>query len=164
MGFDLGPHEFDRIEIGAVRGQEDQLHAKSLEELLCVQVVMGGEVVTDHDVPTLQCRTEDLTDISAEDQRVGGSRDHQAGGLAVEPQRAEHGGGVPMAERSVIIEALAAPDAAAQAGKVGLGTGLIEEHQTRRRPLALGLLPELALRGDVSALLFAGPQRFFLKR
>ena len=161
MGFDLGPHQFDGIKVGTVGGEEDQLDSEILEELLCGQIVMRGEIVTDDDVPTLQGRAKDLADISAKDQRVGRSGDHQAGTLSAQPERTEHGGGVPMAHRSVIMEALAPRGAAAQPGKVGLGAGLIEENQSRRRPLALVLFPELSPFDDVSALLFAGPQGFF---
>ena len=122
---------------------------------------MSGEVVTDDDVAGLEGGAEHLADIFAEDQGIRGPWDDQASGLAIEPQRAQHGRGVPMAHGSMVMKALAAQSPATQADQVGLGTGFVQKDQLRGRQLALGCFPKLSFFGNISALLFAGPQRFF---
>ena len=47
------------------------------------------------------------------------------------------------------------------AGHVGLGPGLVDEHQALGIKPALMLLPPGAPAGDVDAILFAGVQAFF---
>jgi hypothetical protein len=58
-------------------------------------------------------------------------------------------------------QTLAAPTAAALAGHVGLGPGLVDENQAARIKALLVLLPPGAPAGDVRAILLGGEQAFF---
>ena len=161
VSFDLGPHHFDWVEIGAVGRQKEQLSSASFDELLRLGVAVSRQVVADHDVAGAQGGAEHLADIFPKNVGVGGPFDDQATGHPVEPDGTEHGDGVPVAARGVIVQPLAATHPAPQPRHVGLGRRLVDEDQPPGRPLPLILFPELSLLGDVSAILFAGPQRFF---
>ena len=112
VGFDFRPHHFDGIEIGTVGGQQQQLCSFGFDELLRFGVAVGREVVADHEVAHAQGGAEHLPDLFAKYVGVGGPFDHQATGHPVEPDRAEHGDGVPMAARGVIVQPLAAANPA----------------------------------------------------
>jgi len=72
VSFDFGPHHFDRVEIGTVGGQEEQLGSASFDELLCFGVAVGREIIADHEITRAQGGAEHLADIFPKDVRVGG--------------------------------------------------------------------------------------------
>jgi hypothetical protein len=61
----------------------------------------------------------------------------------------------------VIVESSGAGDPAPQPGQVGPDRRFVDKDKPVGGPLFLHRLPELSLSGGVSAILFAGPQRFF---
>jgi len=123
---------------------------------------MGGEVVHDHHVSAAERRAQDLAKIGLKNLRIGRAFDGHAGGRAIPANRANHGGGMPMAVRSLAVDTLAAGRAAAQPRQIGLGPGLIQEDQLGRVEAGLPPPPRPARPGDVRTILFAGPERLFL--
>ena len=161
--FDFAPHLFDGIEIRGVSRQEEHMGAGLFDQGQSRLAFVRSQVVHDYDVSLTQRRTEDVVDIFPEDFRVGGPFDGHAGGGTIEPDRGDHGGGMPVAIRALGMEALASRGAAPQPGHVRFGPRLVEEDEFRRVEALLPPPPEAALAGDVGTVLFASPERLFLK-
>lgn len=77
------------------------------------------------------------------------------------PECGEEGHGGPVALRHVGHQALAAGCVAMGAGHVGLGPGLVHEHQAGGIDAPLVATPPLPLAGDVGPMLLGGVQAFF---
>ena len=122
----------------------------------------GGEIVHHHEVARTQGRQKDLFEVEAEDLRIGGPIQGQAGGRTVQPQGPDQGGALPVAVRGVGMQALAFERPSAQAGHVGFGPGFVEEDQAGRVEGRLLAEPPAAGLPDVGTVLFAGPECLFL--
>ena len=77
-------------------------------------------------------------------------------------QRRQKGQRAPAAVRHLGDQADAASAAPVAAGHVGLGPGLVDEHQASGVKPALMRFPPDPAAGNVGAILLAGVQRFFL--
>ena len=87
----------------------------------------------------------------------------QAGRIdAVVAQRGQEGRGLPVAVRDLGDEPSSARRPAVEPGHVGLGPGLVDEHQTRRIDALLMGSPAPAMALYVRPILFARDQRLFL--
>lgn len=159
--FDFGPHHLDGVEVRAVSRKEEKLGSALFDEMTSCLVAVGSKVVADDDVTRTQSRAEDSVDVFAEDKGVGSSFDHHALDLPVEANGPQHGRGVPLPARRMIVKSLALSGSSSQPCHVGLGARFIQEDETLGWPFLLLLLPESAFFAQVSAILFAGPQRFF---
>ena len=82
---------------------------------------MGAEIVEDHDVAWLQRRHEELFDIGVEALAVDGPVEQTGRFDAVDAQSGEESGGLPLALRDLVDEALSPWRPAAQAGHIGFG-------------------------------------------
>ena len=105
-----------------------------------------------------------VSTVGLEDAPVHRCIDHPGRSEAVMTQRGDERLGSPVAEGSLHPEPLSPARPTAQAGHLGGGSGLVDEHQSLRAPLH----PRLAMHAphppcadDVSAIGFAGQQRFF---
>jgi hypothetical protein len=76
-------------------------------------------------------------------------------------QSGDKGGDLPVAVRDPANQPRAAPGAAAGAGHVGTGAGLVDEHQVGGIKGGLILSPAFARLGHIGAFLLAGVQNFF---
>ena len=164
MGLELGERHFDRIEVRAVRRQEEEPSSALLEDSLGLCALVAGEVVEDHHVALLQRRGELGLDIGVEDLAVHGLVDHPRRGQAIAPQSGDEGLGRPVSERRIGLQAGAAASPAAQAGHLGRRAGFVEEDQSvdplahARLAVRLPLVTRLA---HVLALGLRGQQCFF---
>jgi len=100
--------------------------------------------------------------IGPENLRIGRPLDGHAGGGTVQADRADHGGGMPMALGAAGVDALSPRGAAAQAGQVGLRARFVQEDQSGGIEAELAPPPRAARPRDVGAVLLAGPERLFL--
>ena len=82
-------------------------------------------------------------------------------GPALEAERADAGGRLPMPVRHRRLAALAARCPAITPCHLGRGPGLIDEHQPFGFQIRLGLEPGLPPTQNVRALLLAGVRGFF---
>ena len=87
--------------------------------------------------------------------------DDAGGGDPVAAQGRQKGQCPPAAVRHLGDQAGTAAAAPVPAGHVGLGPGLVDEHQALGVKLALMVAPSGPTAGDVSAILLAGVQAFF---
>lgn len=163
-GFELGECHFDRVEIGAVRRQEQQPGASRLDSGFGPWALVGGEVVEDDDIALIEGRSELGLDIGFEDLAVHRAIDDEGRGEAVAAQAGDEGLGIPMTEGGLGAQALALGTAPVEPGHLCRGSGLVDEDQ----PMGLTPHPRLTLVGplvarlfDVGAILFVGPQSFF---
>ncbi len=90
-----------------------------------------------------------------------GAVEHHGRGHAVETERADEGGGLPMPVGHRRLATLAAPRPAMAPRHLGRGPGLIDEDQTLGFQIGLGLEPVLPATRNVRALLLAGVRGFF---
>lgn len=125
---------------------------------------MAGEVVEDHHVARLERGSELGLDPGLEDLTVHRTVDHPGRGQAIVAQRGDEGLGAPVTERSLHPQPLASARATPQAGHLGGGAGLVDEHQPFRaaaHPRLAMVTPDPPRTHDVSAIGLAGQQSFF---
>lgn len=125
---------------------------------------MGCEIVHDHDIALFEGRRELSFDIGLEDAPIHRSVDDEGGGEPIAAQTGDECLRLPVPERRLGAKPLALRAAAAQAGHLGRGSGLVQEDQpVRLKPhsrLARGC-PFFARLFDVGPILFARQQGFF---
>ncbi len=90
----------------------------------------------------------------------GAVEDHGRG-HALQSERADEGGCLPVAMGHRCPAAFAARRAAIAPCHLGRGTGFIDEHQPLGLQVALGLEPLPQAAQNIRALLFAGVRGFF---
>jgi hypothetical protein len=161
QGLQLGKDLFDRIEVGRVAGQEEQLGAGGADQAAHGLALVAAEIIHDDNIARAQGGDQELLDIGAKAGAVDWPVDDAGRGDAVVAQRRQKGQRAPAALRHLGDQASAATAAAMPAGHVGLGPGLVDEHQALGVKPALMRLPPGPAAGDVGAILLAGVQRFF---
>src|SRR5215211_3334372 len=162
QGLELGEDLFDRVEIGRIAGQEEQLGAGGADQTADGLALMAAEIVHDHAVAAAQSRHQELFHIGAKAGAVDRAVDDAGRGNAIAAQRRQKGQRAPASLRHLGNEAGAASAPSMPPGHVGLGPGLVDEDQVFGVEPALIFLPPLAPAGDIGAVLFAGVQALFL--
>ena len=123
---------------------------------------MGSEIVEKDDVVGFEGGNEFLLDIGSETFAVDRTVEPAGRVDAIVPQRRDEGRGLPMAmRRRLVDEALSALRPAVEARHVGLGPGLVDEHEPGRIDPPLRFAPSLAVARDVRAGLLTRDQRLF---
>ena len=156
----LGEGELDRVEIGAVGRQKEQVGAAGVNQLGDLRALVAGQVVENEGVAWPEFRDEHLTDVLGEDRPVHRAIEHERSEQALAGQPCKEGGRLPMAGRGAAEGTLADRGPGVAARHVGPRTGLVEEDQAAGE-VTLGLAPGGAPLGDVRALLLAGAHGFF---
>lgn len=162
MVFDLGEELFDRIEVGRVFRQEDELGTGLPDGLADGFGFMGAEIVHDDDIAGDQGRHEHLLDIDLEALAVDRPVEEPRRLDPIAPERRQEGHRVPMAERSGLWQSLTSGRPAAERRHVGFGPGLVNKDEAGGINLRPELQPLAASAGNVGALALAGDQRLFL--
>lgn len=151
----------DRVEVGGVGRQEQQMRARSPDRGADGLSLVAAEVVEDNDVAGPEGGDQRLLDPGGEAVAVDRAVE-QAGRVdAVAAQGRKEGQCAPMAMRMSAWQTLAARGPAAQGGHVRLDPGFIKKDQPLRVNLPLMLLPPGALAGDLGAQGLAGEHAFF---
>jgi hypothetical protein len=158
---ELGEDLFDRIEVGGVFRQEEELGAGRADELANGFALVSAEIVHDDDVAVAQRGYEHPLDVSAKALAV--DRPLQQPGCfdPVEPERGHEGRRLPTPMRDLGDEALTARRPAAPRRHVGLGPGLIDEDQALRLDATLILDPLRSPPRHVGPVALASHQAFF---
>lgn len=159
--FELGEGLLDRIEIGRVGRQVEQVGAGRLYGFTNTGDFVAGQVVHDDDIAGLEAGGKNLLGIGLEGGAVHGPVQHHGGTQAAQAQAGDEGGCLPMSPRRRGAQALATPGAAAQPGHVRFGAGFVYEDKPFRVEPSLPPAPELTLLRDVGAILFRRPLGFF---
>ncbi len=161
QGLELGEHHLDRVQVGAVGRQEQEVCAGSADGAANIDALVATKVVEDHDIAGPERWCEELLNPGEEDRAVDRAIDNAGCLDAVRAQGCEEGQRLAVSVWYSRDEALAPRGTAVGAGHVGLGPGLIDEHQARRVDAALIAAPTLALARDVGPMLLGGVQAFF---
>lgn len=106
-GFDFAPHLLDRVEVGRVGRQEENLGTGAVDEGKGSLAFMGTEVVHHDDVAWTQRGSQDFAYVGVEHLRIGRSFDRHTGSGAIQAQGADHRRGLPMAGRTAGVQAFA---------------------------------------------------------
>ena len=164
MSLEFGEGHFYGVEIGAVGRQEQEPSPAFLEDCRSLLAFVAGEIVEDDHVAGLECRRKLGLDVNLEDAPVHRAVDHPGRCQPVMAQGGDKGLGSPVAERGLHLEALSFASTSSQSRHLGRRTGLVDKDEPFRAPLH----PRLAVHSphppganDVSAIGFAGQQRFF---
>jgi hypothetical protein len=161
QGLEFGEDLLDRIEVGTVGRQEEQLGADGPYRAPNGSAFVAAEIIDDDDVAWLKGRNQELLDIGQEALTIDRPVDHTGRIDAIRSQGGKEGECSPASVRHLRHQPLAARRTSMSACHVGLGPGLVNEDQARRIKPALILLPLDPPSGDVGAILFAGVQAFF---
>ena len=161
QGLELGEDLLDRVEVGRVARQEEQLGAGAADQLTNRLALMAAEVVHDDDVAGAEGGDQELFDLSAEAGAVDRPVDNAGSGDPVAAQCRQKGQCPPAPVRQLGDQAGAARRAPVAAGHIGLGPGFVDKHQAFGVKPALVFLPLGPPAGDVGAILFAGGEAFF---
>ena len=159
--FEFGEDLLDRIEVGAVRRQEQQLGACRPDGLAHGLALVAAEVVHDDDIAGRERRHEELLDIGSEELAVDWAIEHARRVDPVMAQRGEEGQRLPRAERGLGDELATALRPTPERGHVGLGPGLVDEDEALGIKPPLILLPLRPAPRDLRTTLLSGEQRFF---
>ena len=146
---ELGEDLFDRVQVGAVGRQEQQVGAGLPDGPSDGRVFVAAEISRHHDIAWRQCRDEELFDIGAESVAIDRAIEDAGRVDPVEAQRGDEGHGAPVDVRGAPDQALALGRPAAQGRHVGsdffLGPGLVDEDQPARINPFLMALPTCPL-------------------
>lgn len=159
--FELGKRLLDRVQIGTVGRQIEQLGPRRADRSPYGKVLMAAEIVHHHDVAWPQSWNQELHHPGEETLGVDGAIQDARRGDAITSQPGHEGERLALAVGHFGYQALTSGAAAMQAGHIRLCPGLINEDQTGRTNLALPLLPLPPPSRDISTVLLAGTQAFF---
>ena len=127
---DLAENEFDRIEVGAVRRQIDQIRLARFNQFSNTNTFVAGEVVHDDNVARFELSNQHLFDECFEDVTVDGPIDHGGTPYSLDVQCRDQCGGLPVPVRGLVDQPLATRRASAKPGHVRLGPRFVDKDQS----------------------------------
>jgi len=160
---DLRVDLFDGIEVGAVRRQVEYAGIDVVDSFDGGLDLVGGEVVHNEDVAGTQLWSELLADIGSEEFAVESAVDDEWREKSAESEGGDEGGGFPVPERSMIVDALVGRPPSVESRHGGGAEGFVEENKSTRVDAGGEDIPDGAIGDDVGAVLLGGVERFFLR-
>ena len=159
--FQLGEDLLDRIEVWAVGRQEQQARASGPDYVPDSGLLVAGQVVEDDDVAGRERGAELLFDPLGEAVAIDRLIEDEGCVDPVAAQGGDEGHRLPVAIGHFCVKPLTVGRPTPQRCHVGLGPGLIDEHETCRIRSPLILLPLLPSSGDLRPQLLCGKNAFF---
>ena len=123
--------------------------------------LVNAHIVHEHDVASLQSRSEELLDIGLEYIAVHCAFAHKGRGNAVVPQRCDEGKSFPVPVQHLLHKPLTLRRPAKEACDRRRDAGFIDEHQPTWIQHSLPPSQCLTRGGNVWPILLGGPQAFF---
>lgn len=160
-GLQFREGEFDRVEVRTIGRQKLQRGSCPFDGRSDVRLLVDAEIVEDDDVARMEGRDQDLFDVGQKAGRVDRAIEDPGSGETVETQRGEDRVRLPVAERRMIDEPLAAETPPVATQQIGRDATFIKKHEPRgvqgrdRRP------PVGPGDDDVRSTLFSRVYRFF---
>ena len=158
---ELSEHLLDRIEIGGVFGEQEELSAGGADQLTHDLALVTAEIIHDDDVAWAQRRHEDALDIGPKALPVDWSVNEPGRIDPVEAQCGHERRRRPAPMWGLGDETLTARRPSTQRRHVGLGPGLVDEDQAFRLDAILILCPLRPSARHVGAIAFASHHAFF---
>ena len=159
---ELGEELLDRIEVGRVFRQEEALGAGLSDGRPHGLALVRAEIVHDDDVAGLEGGHEHGLDIEAEALAVDRPVDEPWRGDGIVAQCSQERHGLPVAVLHLGLDAFPDRRPAVERRHVGLGPGLVDEHQAGRIDAVLIEKPLRPPARHVWTLLLGRDQRLFL--
>jgi hypothetical protein len=159
--FELGKDLLDRVQVGRVFWQEEELGSCGSDELTDGSASVATEIVHDHDIAGTKRWKKDLLDIEAEALAVDRPLEKPWRLDPVMAQGCQEGHGLPTAMWNLGWKSLATRRPPPQGGHVGSGPGLIDEDQALMLDATLVLCPLGAPPCHVGTIAFASHHAFF---
>ncbi len=159
--FQLGEDLFDRIEVRAVGRQEQQARTSGPDRVPDGGLLVAGQVVEDDNVAGRERGAELLFDPLGKAGAIDRLIEDKGCVDPVAAQGGDEGHRLPVAIGHFCVKPLTFGCPAPQRGHVGLGPGLIDEHEAGRIRPSLILLPLLPPPGDLRPQLLGGKNAFF---
>lgn len=158
---EFGEDLLDRVEVGAIRRQVEQMHLSVFEALADACHLVGRQVVDDDDAARHHFGDQAFLQPLAEDHAVHRAWQKLWGEDAVMDQSGDKGRGHPVTMGCFGEQLLALLTPAMGAGHRRVCSGLIDEHEAGEVKIGLARLPELARQGDIGPILLRRIDRFF---
>jgi len=158
---EFGEGHLDRVHVGAVGRQVEDLSAPSDDRLAHARNLVCRQIVEDHNIALSERRGENVLDVGAEGIAIHRPVEHPRRGHAGQAQPGDERQGFPVSERRAVAAALADRRPAIKPRHLGVDAGLVEEDEALRIDERLGRPPQLAPRGDVRPVLLGRAQCFF---
>ena len=117
----------NRVEVRTIGRQEEQLGAGGADGASHCLSFVTAEIVDDDDVAGLECRNQELLDVSEEAFAIDRSVDHARGIDTVVAKCGEEGQRPPAAMRNLRDQSFAARRTTVGARHVGLGPSLVDK-------------------------------------
>lgn len=158
--FEFGESHLDRIKIGAVGRQEQEVCADAGDEVGRLFVLMARQVVEDHCVALAQRRDKDLLDIGKEALGVDRPVEHKGRNQALTGEARKKRRRLPMTIWRMADGACTDVCPGVTTRHRGRRPGLVEENQPAAE-VRLRAPPRFPALSDVGTILFAGVHGFF---
>ena len=150
-------------DLEGAHSQEQQARAGGFDQGASAGPLVAGQVVHDDDVAGEQFGDEHLLDIGLEGVAVDRAGQDEGRDHAAHGQGADEGGRLPVAVREAHAQPLTLRAATVGAGHVGLGPGLVDEHQPFGIEVDLPVEPVLSALQNVGAVLLGRVPGLFLR-
>ncbi len=160
---DLRPSQFNRVEVGRVRRQVDQVRATRADQLLESSDLVRGEIVHEQNITRLEGREDTLLNIAIKQRTINGPRQHQGGR---DPRPAHHrqrGGLGSRGLRRRVHHALVRCGAPVQTGQAGIYAGFIQKFEASHIQLRDFFLKHAAFPFHTRRVPLAGMERLFFR-
>jgi hypothetical protein len=158
---ELGERHLDRVHVGTVGRQVEDLGATLGDCLANTCNLVRGQIVEDHDVAAPERGSEDVLDVGSECIAIHRSVEHPRRGHAGQAQPGDKGHGLPVPERRAVPATFSDWRPAIEARHLRVDPGLVEEDEALRIDERLRCSPQFAPRGDVRPVLLGRAQCFF---
>lgn len=160
--FGFGKELLDRVQIGRVFRQQEEFSLRRSDRLPHGFAAMRSEIVHDNDVAGLEHGDEDFFDVEPKALAVDGAIDKPRRLNVVSSERRDERHRVPMSERRLLLQSVAARGPPPQRRHIRLSPGFINENEpVRVDPLLIGD-PLRAPACHIRPVLLDGYQRLFL--
>ena len=159
--FEFGEDLLDGVQIGAIWRQEQQPCADAADGRTDGRPLVAAQIVHDDNVACPERGQEELFDIIEEARRVDRLIENAGRIDPVATQGRQERHRAPVAVRHFGKEPLTFGCPAAQGSHVGLGPGLVDEHEPPGIKPVLEFLPLRPSSGDLGTELFGRQHAFF---
>jgi len=162
-GFYLRPSQFNRVEVGRVRWQIDQVCATGADQLVQSSNLMSREIIHEQNITRLESRDDTLLDIAIKHCTIDSARQNQWRG---DPGPTDHRQGRGLRSRGLrrrVHHALIRGGAPIQARQAEIDAGFIQKLEAFHIQLRNFLLKHPALPFHPRRVALAGMERLFFR-
>lgn len=158
---ELGKDLFDRVEVGRVFWQEEELGADGADELANCFAPVAAEIIQDDDIARSKDGQKDFLDIGAKAHAIDRPLDEPWRINPVMAQGRQEGHGLPAAVGNLGVKSAPARRPSPQGRHIGPRPGLVDEDQPLSFDAALIFCPLGSPPRDLGSIAFASRHAFF---